>query len=200
MSRVKMNTAIEFGDTLWRPFSDLIFKFHSSTRSFYLCILTISPRNNLSTLSLAVGTRLGRRRSDTASNSSSKSPSDLLPNDSLIDHRINLSTLSAVALQKTRPELCRFTGRLGIKSNSCSDYLPSDSLTERITCRVTLSAETFPATPQELCHWAVRHREQLLQRLPAQRLSHRANYPPKNSLSSHSPSDSSGSLFLPGSS
>jgi hypothetical protein len=42
-----------------------------NTVEYNQCILTISLRNDLSTLSLAVGTRLGWRRSDTGSNSSS---------------------------------------------------------------------------------------------------------------------------------
>jgi hypothetical protein len=76
----------------------------------------ISPRNDLSTLSIAVGTRLGRRTFDAGSNSSSD-----LPNDSLTDHRASLSAV-------TLPELCHFTGRLDTGSKSSSDYLPSDSL------------------------------------------------------------------------
>jgi hypothetical protein len=89
----------------------------------------ISPRNNLSILSLAVGTKLGRRRFDTGSNSSSDTPSDL-PNGSLTDHR------ATVTLPKTRPELCHFNGRLDMVSFSSSyspSDLPNDYLAERLT-------------------------------------------------------------------
>jgi hypothetical protein len=44
------------------------------------------------------------------------------------------------------------------------DYLPTVSLTEQLSQQRL----TLPATRPELCHWAVRHREDLLQRLAHQ--------------------------------
>jgi hypothetical protein len=98
----------------------------------------ISPRNDLSSFSLAAGTRLGRRRFDTGSNSSSD-----LPNDSLTDHR---ATLSVVTLPETHPELCHFTGRLAtLSSNSTNRDSPSNS-PKALKLGSSTSEATLPAT------------------------------------------------------
>jgi hypothetical protein len=97
----------------------------------------ISPGNDLSSLSLAIGTWLGRRTFvtwlfDIGSNCSSDSPSDLpsdLPSDYNLTEQITCRATRPAVILSTRPDLCHW--RLAIGSSSSSD-LPSASLTEQL--------------------------------------------------------------------
>jgi hypothetical protein len=178
-----------------------------NTVEYNQCILTISPRNDLSTLSLSLsccysccqnqaGTEKVRHSEQLfqrvaqclAERLSHRSPSSSLSSDSpryspralslhwVTRHRKQIFQ-PAETLPTTLQELSSWAARHTLPANT---YRRSNS-----TSRYPLSSD-FPRA----LSLGGRYREQLFKRVLAERLSHRPNYLPSKSPSSHSPRDS----------